>query len=153
MIKSISDNVLDSKNLLKHFVPILLSNTKRNVRYFIYYRPHANRWRITPKFWREISALICNFTCEIRKLPWQPSERVSVKMATKFQNVMNEDVRAQKDASKNLNTQKSTSRRILTGILSKNSELKPNLSSKRSRECRSSRSIRSRINMSKIQDC
>ena len=45
---------------------------------------------------------------------------------------MNEDVRAQKDALENLNTQKSTSRRILTGILSKNSEPKPNLSSKRS---------------------
>ena len=46
---------------------------------------------------------------------------------------MNEDVRAQKDALENLNTRKSTSRRILTGILSKNSELKPNLSSKGSR--------------------
>ena len=54
-------------------------------------------------------------------------------MATKFQNVMNEDARAQKDALENLKTRKSTSRRILTGILSKNSELKPNLSSKRSR--------------------
>ena len=45
---------------------------------------------------------------------------------------MNEDVRAQKDALENLNTQKSTSRRILTGILSENfenSELKPNLRS------------------------
>ena len=40
---------------------------------------------------------------------------------------MNEDVRAQKDALEKLNTQKSTSRRILTGILLKNSELKPNL--------------------------
>ena len=58
---------------------------------------------------------------------------------------MNEDVRAQKDALENLNTRKSTSRKIPTGILSKNSELKPNLSSKSSRECRSSRSIRSRI--------
>ena len=39
-----------------------------------------------------------------------------------------------KDALQNLNTRKSTSRRILTGILSKNSEnsnSKPNLSSKR----------------------
>ena len=45
---------------------------------------------------------------------------------------------------KNLNTQKSTSRRILTGILLKNSELKPNFSSKRSREG-SSWSMRSRI--------
>ena len=40
-----------------------------------------------------------------------------------------EDVRALKDALENLNTRNSTSRRILTGILpknSKNSELKPN---------------------------
>ena len=37
---------------------------------------------------------------------------------------MNEDIRAQKDALENLNTRKSTSRRILTGILSKNFELK-----------------------------
>ena len=44
-------------------------------------------------------------------------------------NVMNEDVRAQKDALENLNTRKSTTRKILPGILSKNSELKPNLSS------------------------
>ena len=51
----------------------------------------------------------------------------------------------------NLDTWKSTSRRILTGILTKNSELKPNLSPKRSREW-SSRSIRSRINLSKIQN-
>ena len=57
-----------------------------------------------------------------------------------------------KDALENLNTRKSTLRRILTGVLSKNSELKPNLSSKRLREW-SSRSIRSRINISKIQDC
>ena len=35
---------------------------------------------------------------------------------------MNEDVRAFKDALENLNTQKITSRRILTGILLKNSE-------------------------------
>jgi len=41
-------------------------------------------------------------------------------------NGVNKDVRAQKDALENLNTRKSTSRRILTGILSKkfeNSEL------------------------------
>ena len=58
-------------------------------------------------------------------------------MATKFENAVNEDVRAQKDALENLNTRKSTSRRILTGILSKNfenSELKPNLRSKHLRE-------------------
>ena len=45
---------------------------------------------------------------------------------------MNEDARAYKDALENLNTPKSTSRRILTGILSENfenSELKPNLRS------------------------
>ena len=43
-------------------------------------------------------------------------------MAMKFYNAVNEDVRAQKDALENLNTRKSTSRRILRGILSKNSE-------------------------------
>ena len=50
-------------------------------------------------------------------------------MASKFSNdVMSEDVKALKDALENLNTQKSASRRILSGILSKNSEnskLKP----------------------------
>ena len=56
---------------------------------------------------------------------------------------MNEDVRAQKDALEKLNTQKSTSRRILTGILLKNSALKPNLRSKHLREW-SSWLIRSR---------
>ena len=34
-----------------------------------------------------------------------PSVRLSVKMATKFLNAVNKDVRAQKDALKNLNTQ------------------------------------------------
>ena len=38
-------------------------------------------------------------------------------MEAKFQNVMNEDVRALKDRLENLNTQKGTSRRILKGIL------------------------------------
>ena len=52
-----------------------------------------------------ISAIICNFTCEITKLPWQPSVRLSVKMATKFSNAVNEDVRAQNDALEYLNTQ------------------------------------------------
>ena len=42
--------------------------------------------------------LIRNFTYEITKLPWQPSLRLSVKMSRKFQNAVNEDVRAQKDA-------------------------------------------------------
>ena len=32
--------------------------------------------------------LICNFTCEITKLPWQPSVPLSVKIAMNFQNVM-----------------------------------------------------------------
>ena len=62
-------------------------------------------------------------------LLWQPSVCFSAKMAAKFlNNVMNEDIKALKDASENLNTQKSTSRRILSGILSKNfenSKLKP----------------------------
>ena len=34
-----------------------------------------------------------------------PSVRLSVKMATKFWNAVNEDVRVQKDALENLNTQ------------------------------------------------
>ena len=34
-----------------------------------------------------------------------PSVRLSVKMVTKFSNAVNEDVRAQKDALENLNTQ------------------------------------------------
>ena len=82
-----------------------------------------------------LPTLIYNFTYEVIKLPWQPSLRA--KMATKFQNVMNEDVRALKDSLENLNERKSRWRRILTGILSKNSEnsqLKPNLSSRRLRE-------------------
>ena len=47
-------------------------------------------------------------------LLWQPSVHFSGKT--------NEDIKALKDASENLNTQKSTSRRILSGILSKNFE-------------------------------
>ena len=53
--------------------------------------------------------------------------------------VVNEDARAKKDALENLNTRKGSLRRILIGILSKNSELKPNSSSKRSREWSSPR--------------
>ena len=44
---------------------------------------------------------------------------------------MMEDARAYKDALENLNTPKSTSGRILTGILSKNSKLESNLSAKK----------------------
>ena len=50
---------------------------------------------------------------------------------------MNEDVKALKDALENLNTPKSSLRRILTGVLlknSENSELKPTLGSKLMRE-------------------
>ena len=36
-------------------------------------------------FWREISALIYNFTCEMTMLPWQLS--YSAKMASRFENV------------------------------------------------------------------
>ena len=39
-----------------------------------------------------------------------------------FKNVRNEDFRALKDALENLNTRKSTSRAILSGILSQKSE-------------------------------
>ena len=73
---------------------------------------------------------ISNFTCEITKLPWQPPVRLSAKMMTESKNFMNEDARTLKDALENLNTGKSTSGRVLTGILPKNSELEPNLSCK-----------------------
>ena len=53
--------------------------------------------------------LICNYTWEITKLPWQHSLCVTAKMAAKFFNTMNEDVRALKDDLVNLNTWKSTS--------------------------------------------
>ena len=71
------------------------------------------------QMWREISALIYSFTCEITKLPWQRPVRVSAKETANILNVMNEDVRALKDTLENLNTRKSTSRRVLSGILSK----------------------------------
>ena len=41
--------------------------------------------------------LICNFKFEISKLPWQPSVRFRVKMATNFYHFMNEDGRALKE--------------------------------------------------------
>ena len=65
--------------------------------------------------------LICNFKCENCKIA----------MAT-FRTSQGQDGKKE-----NLNTRKSDSRKILIGILSKNSEsseLKPNLSSKRLRE-------------------
>ena len=66
---------------------------------------------------------------------------------------MNEDVRAQKDALENLNTQenikKDSNVQVFCRKSLKNSELyKPNLRSEHLREW-SSRSIRSMINMSK----
>ena len=39
------------------------------------------------KFWREISALIYNFTCEIIKLPWQ---RFVPRWRSRFKDVMDE---------------------------------------------------------------
>ena len=76
--------------------------------------------------------LIYNFTCEIIRLPWQPSVPLYVSVPrwqqSFLKNVTNEDVKALKDALENLNTQMSTSRSILSGIFSKNSEnyeLKP----------------------------
>ena len=76
--------------------------------------------------------LIYNFTCEITRLPWQASVRLYVSVPrwqqSFLKNVTNEDVKALKDTLENLNTQMSTSRRILSGIVSKNSEnyeLKP----------------------------
>ena len=56
---------------------------------------------------------------------------------------MNEDVRAFKDALESLNTRKSTLRRILTGILLKNSENSELLD----------RRDKTPINMSKNHDC
>ena len=43
-------------------------------------------------------------------------------MATKFYNAVNEDVRAQKDALENLNTQENNKNNRRTGILPKKSE-------------------------------
>lgn len=40
--------------------------------------------------------------------PWQPSVLLSAKIATKFENVINEDIRTLKDALEKLNTRKST---------------------------------------------
>ena len=67
----------------------------------------------------------CNFTCEITKIAMTTS------CTTQCQDG-NELLKCSEKALENLNTRKSTSRRILTGILSRNfenSELKPNLSS------------------------
>ena len=41
----------------------------------------------------DVIVVINNLTSEITELPWKPSVRLSAKMATKFKNVMNEDVR------------------------------------------------------------
>ena len=65
---------------------------------------------------------IAHVKLQCTKLPCQCSAHVSAKMEAKFQNVVNEDVRALKDMLENLNTQKGTSRRILPGILLKDSE-------------------------------
>ena len=48
-------------------------------------------------------SLIYNFMCEITKFYWQRYVLISTKMAAKFQNVTNEDVRALKDALEYLN--------------------------------------------------
>jgi hypothetical protein len=37
------------------------------------FNPWYYRVQITPKFEREISSVICNFTCEISMLPWKRS--------------------------------------------------------------------------------
>ena len=57
---------------------------------------------------------ICNFTCKITKLPWQPSVHL-----WSFKMLWIKVVRALKDTLENLNTWKSTSKRILTGICRK----------------------------------
>ena len=43
---------------------------------------------------------------------WQPSVRLSAKMATKFENVMNEDVRTLKDAERRFRISKHTKEHI-----------------------------------------
>ena len=60
--------------------------------------------------WREISALIYNFTCDITKMLWQRFLYLylSAKMASRFKDVTDEEVTASKDAAKKLNTRKST---------------------------------------------
>ena len=66
-----------------------------------------------------------NFMCEITKIIAMAMFGTSgCQDGNKVLKCMNEGVTALKDALENLNTQKSTSRRILTGtfILSKNSE-------------------------------
>ena len=81
--------------------------------------------------------LICNFKCENCKIAMatfrtsqgQDGDEVYTIHEWRWQGI--------KRALENLNTRKSESRKILTGILSKNSEsseLKPNLGSKRLRE-------------------
>ena len=49
--------------------------------------------------------LICNFTCAITKLPWQPFRASQCQDGNEVLNAVNEDVRAQKDALENLTTQ------------------------------------------------
>ena len=46
---------------------------------------------IRDKFWREILALIYNFTCEITKLPWQRFPCFSAKMACR---ILKDDLKA-----------------------------------------------------------
>ena len=60
--------------------------------------------------WREISALIYNFTCEITKMLWQRFLYLylSAKMASRFKDVTDEEVTALKDAAKILHARKST---------------------------------------------
>ena len=80
-----------------------------------------------------------DYKITITKLPWQPYVCLGgnlLYVSVIHKNFINKDVRALKDALENLHTGKSTSRRILTNILSKyaeNSELEPNLSCKRLR--------------------
>ena len=69
-----------------------------------------------------------DFTSKNTKLLWQHSIRLSAKMAAKFKNVTNKDIRTLKDTSENLNTPKAHQEGFFQVILSKNSEnstLKP----------------------------
>ena len=97
--------------------------------------------------------LICNHICENTKLPWQPSVRLSAKMAAKFSNIRNKDVGALKDALENLNSRERTHQEgFYLVCCQKVLNLSQNLSYK-VLSAWSSQSIINLINMLKSYDC
>ena len=100
--------------------------------------------------------LICNHTCENTKLPWQTSLRLSAKMAAKFSNIRNKDVRGLKDALENLNTRERTHQEGFYLVCCQKVLKVLNLSQKLSYKVLSawsSQSIINLINMLKSYDC